>query len=254
MNAIISAAQLYITEFKRSSPFISNLKNDIYDKKSIRTYSDHYTKEHEIKKYIEYKRSFNTEEKSNEIKFRNNYVRSEIEHLDFNYFINYGTMYGWLENKLSETHKVIGLDRSEENQKLNREEFGKNIFEVSDNIFSYLENKREICNRSCFSMINIGTYFTPEYLRNLFEFLHTMDFKYVSIFEPYGFSIQTLSYYNPDENKDKDSVIFRGELILHNYPRLLKNAGFKITKQEILKPPHPTDPLFRSIYILGERT
>ena len=244
--------RLYLTEFKRADPYIKNLKVDIEKQSLERTHQDHYNNNHELEKYTQYKKEFQYNLETTTTS-RNKYVLKKANILNFNYFVNWGSSYGWLENEIWNHHRVLGIDRSEETQHRNSTEFGKDIFPVSRNIIEYLKNKPEICTGSLFSSVYISTYFTPEYLVGLFKFLYDSGFKYILLFEPFGLSIQTYSYYQMDENCDKNPVIFRGELILHNYTRLLKRAGFKIIEQQLVDTPHPTDPFFWSVYILANQ-
>ena len=71
------------------------------------------------------------------------------------------------------------------------------------------------------------------------------------LFEPSGVSRQTGDYFRYSM-KVKESLVFRGPMLLHNYPNLLKEAGYEVIDGGVYAPPHAHKD-FRSVGFTARR-
>jgi SAM-dependent methyltransferase len=225
---------------------IRNLQDDLKTGRLHRTgYVDHYSGEEELKVWRRYQASYAAGEQS-EVQYRASYVRDRLRELPIKSMVNFGCSYGWLEGQMSETIGAYGVDRSEEAMRLNRAEFPNAYFCAKD-IFDFLAQRQvdALCH------INIGVYFLPTFIAKLYAAAQAAGVRYIVAWEPSGISRQTNRYFGYSE-EPRESVVFRGPMILNNYPNLMKQAGYSIVHAKALKPPHP-EPDFRSVCFIASR-
>lgn len=135
-----------------------------------------------------------------------------------------------------------GIDRSHYTKAINEADFGdipnlsfqcgdvlKHLAETKydDNIFFHA---RTLCSLS------------KSFISDLFSHVKQANFKYIVGLEVVGVSIFTGESY-PYSYEEQKSSVYRDELYLHNYPELLKKAGYELTKFE-----HYQIPGFRKDY------
>lgn len=225
---------------------VRDLKRDLAQGNEQRTgYVDHYTEETEIAVRERYRRDFASSVQSEPV-FRARHVRGLVERFvpQGSTVLNFGCSYGWLEGNLP-NHKPVGIDRSEKAMALNREEFPHAQF-VAGDVFDYLRSNRI----DAFCHVNACTYFMPKFISRLYAAAREAGAKWIIAWEPSGISRQTNRYYTYD-TEDRPPVVFRGPMLLNNYPRLMQDAGYALVHHEILKPPHPHRD-FRSACFIGQ--
>jgi len=225
---------------------VKNLRNDLEQGRAVRTgYVDHYSEETEVGVRERYKAQFDGGQDT-EVTFRARYVRDRIrEFIPPNaVLLNFGCSYGWLESQIP---GMTGIDRSEASMARNRLEFPQSTF-VAGDVFEYLRDHRI----DGLVHISIGVYFLPAFMSRLYAAARAAGARYLLGFEPSGISRETGGYFDYDLAARR-SVVFRGPMLLHNYPNLMLEAGFEVLHAEILRPPHPNDD-FRSAFFLGRRT
>jgi hypothetical protein len=164
--------------------------------------------------------------------------------------VNFGCSYAWLEAEVARRFpnvRVVGIDRSETAMVWNRRDFPMpNIeFVVAKDIFDVIRDDPKIFHDAVFVHVNTAGYFLPGFLERLYEAVHAAGAAFVVGWEPAGLSRQTNAYYRYSF-EPQDSVVFRGPMLIHNYPYLLRKAGFDTVRAELAVPPHP-HPDFRSI-------
>lgn len=220
---------------------------------------DHYTEEHELDTWNKYKQQFaNSTPEANEVVFRAFHVRDKILKLirsdsKIKNVVNFGCSYGWLEHQLALSAPNVhiwGIDRSVQAMELNRCEFGlPNCSFVATDIFDFILNTTSAINNAVFCHINIGVYFLPEFIKKLYDAVYSAGGIYLLNFEPSGFSRQIHDYYHYSL-RPKDPVVFRGVMLLNNYPNLMQASGFEVISGELVTPPHP-HPDFRSVTFIA---
>lgn len=127
----------------------------------------------------------------------------------------------------------------------NRIEFPGSRF-VAGDVFDFLRDHRI----DALLHINVGVYFLPALIGKLYAAAREAGARYLIAFEPSGISRQTNRYYSYGPTPSP-SVVFRGPMLLHNYPNLMLEQGFEIVHQELVRPPHP-DGDFRSAFFLSK--
>lgn len=76
----------------------------------------------------------------------------------------------------------------------------------------------------------------------LYKACYENNIKTILCLEPIGFSRTKNSFYK-FSFEPCDSVVFRGPLLIHNYPNLLLEAGYECVDVEALKYPHPHEDI-----------
>ena len=169
--------------------------------------------------------------------------------------VNFGSAHGWLEHEVASKVprlRVWGLDRSKRTMNLNRREFrsGNCSFGAGD-IHEFIEGNHSALEKSIFCHVNVGVYFLPEFMKQSYHAVFRAGALYVVLFEPSGLSRQTGDFYRYSMEV-RDSVVFRGPMILHNYPNLLRKSGYEVIKASLHAPPHPHKD-FRSVEFTARR-
>lgn len=229
------------------------LRQDMAEDREDRTVHDGYAGgAGEKSKWLVYKDLF-ASPVSNEKYFRNHMIRDKVIALRPQRFLNFGCLYGWLENELAQAGiESHGIDRSEETKKLNEQEFSFGKYHAGD-IFSFLEQNPELTRGAMLATINTAVYFLPKFLTRLFDTAYRAGVESILLWEPWGRSRIDGKYQTIDPAVDLPPKIFRGPMLMHNYARLLKLSGYgDIVHNEIVKPPHP-HPDFRSAFLIANR-
>ena len=259
-----AAYRLYSLGFERQETIeaIANLQRDLAANSAIRTgYVDHYTESQELATWRKYKGEFLRRSKEgSEVVFRAVAVRDELLKLIENdrriqNVVNFGCAYGWLEGEVASRCaevKVWGIDRSESAMSLNRNEFGfANCSFVAGEILEFMKGNSAAVRNGILCHVNIGVYFLPSFLTELYRAACAGGCLYVVVFEPSGVSEQSGEYYRYSFGVE-ESVVFRGPMLLHNYPNLLERAGYEVIGARLYAPPHAHKD-FRSVMFIGRR-
>jgi hypothetical protein len=231
----------------------AQLSADIKAGRLNRTIGDHYAGELEKEKWLVYEQKFLPGAAENEVVFRNRRIRDEVLALRPPRFLNFGCLYGWLEDELGKAKiESHGVDRSPDTKTLNEQRFPNAKFYAAD-IFEYLEQHRQLTQGAMLAHINTGVYFLPKFLTKLYETAYRGGIESVLVWEPWGRSRIDLDYQTLDPDKDTAPKVYRGVMILHNYARLLKLAGYgNIVRREVVRPPHP-HPDYRSAFLVATK-
>jgi hypothetical protein len=229
------------------------LEKDIAAGRLNRTIGDHYEGELEKNKWLVYEEKFRPGAAEHEVVFRNARIRDEVLALRPRRFINFGCLYGWLEDELGkagiESH---GIDRSPDTKLLNEQRFRNAKFYAAD-IFDFVNQNPALMSGAMLAHINTGVYFLPKFLNKLYEAAYRGGIESVLVWEPWGRSRIDLDYQTVDPDRDIPPKVYRGVMILHNYARLLKLAGYgRIVRSEIVRPPH-LHPDYRSVFLVATK-
>lgn len=155
---------------------------------------------------------------------------------------NFGVSYAYLDSVLAKKFancQFVGIDRSKLTQEFNQKIFNdqSNLrFEALD-IFEYLANQSQ-----CGVLVHMRTctLLPKHFLLKLYRAAFKAKVKYIVGFEQIGWSRETDNAYRFSDD-DQESVVFRGFMNIHNYPGILKAAGFRLDRIELLKTAHPDD-------------
>jgi hypothetical protein len=230
------------------------LRDDIAAGRLNRTIGDHYAGDLEKNKWLVYEEKFLLGAAENEVVFRNGRIRDEVAALRPTRFLNFGCLYGWLEDELGKSGiEAHGVDRSPETKMLNEKKFRNAKFYAAPDIFEFLEQRHDLTSGAMFAHINTGVYFLPKFLTKLYQTAYRGGIESILVWEPWGRSRIDLDYQQVDPDTDIPPKVYRGVMILHNYARLLQLAGYKnIVRREIVRPPHP-HPDYRSVFLVATK-
>lgn len=251
-----------VLDYKETLAAISHLKSDLLAGNIERSgYRDHYSEPQELAVWHKYRNAFLKNRSSNsEVVFRASFVRDEVlrlirEDVDIKNCVDFGCSYGWLESEIvreAPRIRVWGLDRSPRAIELNKQEFNfPNLDFVAADVFDFITDHPHALRSSVFCHVNIGVYFLPAFLLKLYALVRDAGARYIVCFEPSGLSRQLHSYYRYSLSP-QESVVFRGPMLIHNYPYLLKSCGFDLIRAELVTPPHPHRD-FRSVCFTAGR-
>ena len=162
------------------------------------------------------------------------------EDTNIKYFVDFGVCYAYLDTYFAEKFphlECIGLDRSRMTKIFNDMSFPdiRNYQTSNENIHDFL-NKRKFPGGIFFTSRTL-TYLPKSFIEELFTAVSKAGFKYIVGFETVGISQQTFEPYKFSDTP-QPSVIYRTSLYIHNYPALLKNAGYKIIDIALIKTGH----------------
>jgi hypothetical protein len=261
-SSVAARVIAYADERNQVAQAVKFLQQDLISGAMVRSgYVDHYDEKNEVAVWKRYQGNLANEDvQSSEVVFRASYVLNQLRHLisqnpDVKRVINIGCSYGWLEGQVAKDFpniNIVGIDRSQVAMNLNREEFCfSNIDFVADDFRLFFERHPEVFSDSIVCHLNFGVYFLPNLLADLYRKAYVGGAKYILVFEPSGISRQTHKHFCYDLNK-KNPVVFRGPMLLNNYPAIFDDAGFRTIFSAQLRPPHPHRD-FRSVCFIGEK-
>lgn len=169
--------------------------------------------------------------------------------------LNFGVSYAHIDSCVARRHpdcRFIGIDRSRLTERLNRQVFGKisNMEFVSGDIFDFLSGDRDWSGCVFFHARTL-ILMPKDFIRRLYAAAYRAGFEAVVLFEQVGISRQTGSAYQFTD-EDAPSVVFRSNLYIHNYPGLLREAGFLVSDSSLIQTNHPHRN-FRLVRIVARR-
>lgn len=166
--------------------------------------------------------------------------------------LNFGVSYGYVDSQVARRctdTRFVGIDRSPLTKAYNERYFEQaNLEFVAANVFDYLAS-RAWADALCFhirTLVCLPEAFVAEFYAKCAK----AGFKYIVGAEQCGLSWQTGKPYVFSYNS-QPSVVFRDFMFIHNYPGLLKNAGYQMREARLLKTKHP-NPNFRLLMFAAE--
>ena len=151
--------------------------------------------------------------------------RNKVERV-FNFGIYFAHIDSILARKYPDV-EFLGTDLSPYNRAFNESKFSdiKNLTILSDDVFD-LFGKLAFKN-SVFLTSRTLVLLPKDFILRLYNAVHEAGFEYIVGFEQHGLSMETLQPYVFDCS-DKDSVIWRDKMYIHNYLGLLESSGYKV--------------------------
>jgi len=169
-------------------------------------------------------------------------------------FLDFGVCYAHIDVELAKRFPGIefhGIDRSPLTKILNESEFGQrpNVKFIVGDVMAHLEDTDY--ERSVFFHSRTALVLSRPVLEELYKRVFRAGFRYIVGFEQFGLSRETLTPFVFDVDF-KESVPFRAFMFIHNYPAILKNAGFTIEQAEVFRTDHG-DKDYRFLFFLARR-
>ncbi|HAT7745806.1 TPA: tetratricopeptide repeat protein [Legionella pneumophila] len=171
-------------------------------------------------------------------------------------FIELGTMCGEIIYRMASLYPqtiFFGIDRHQNIKNLNDEAYSlPNLEFAAADIFEFMENKKDIIIDGMLFHVRTSPFLFPAFLEHLYKTAGSMGCKYVALYEAYPSSYINKRFQR-FEDMDSIAEIRGGGLIHHNYPAVLKKAGFNIIHQEIIPPTMLFAGMENTVFIVAER-
>lgn len=167
--------------------------------------------------------------------------------------LDFGVGYAYVNDQLAQRMPNVEfscVDRSVLTKVYNEKYFNlPNLHFIAGDIYDSM-NGEDWREGLCFHMRTM-TCMPESFIREFYAKCHERGFKYIvgaeqcglswQLGEPYTFSLEP-----------KPSVAFRNFMFIHNYPGLLREAGYELVTSELLKTRHP-DPNYRLLVFSARR-
>lgn len=168
--------------------------------------------------------------------------------------LNFGVGYGHIDSQLAKRFprvRFLGLDRAQITKLYNDFTLSgqPNLEFVAADVFAYLASKR--FDGGIFFHVRTLSLLHPSFIEKLYKAARAAGFKHVFGLEQKGISRDTWEDYRFSD-EPRPSVQYRGPMYVHNYPGLLKAAGFAVKSIELNKTPHP-HPDYRLLSFVASR-
>ena len=168
--------------------------------------------------------------------------------------LDFGVSYAYLNSALAKrfpNKKFVGADRSPFVKLYNEWVFSdvKNLSIYAGDIFNLLQT--ESFKKGILFHARTALCLPPSFLKKLYGQAFKAGIKYIVGFEQCGVSRQTDSFYQFTDTP-KPSVLFRNFMYTHNYPYLLKEAGYDVQEINLFKTNHPHQD-FRFLRFIAKR-
>lgn len=166
--------------------------------------------------------------------------------------LDFGVSYAHVDSVLARRHpevRFIGCDRSELTMAINRVDFGHipNLVLHGGDIFECMDQQGPI---DVLFHMRTACLLPADFLDQLYAKARSSGARYVLLAEQIGLSWETDSGYEFSDQQ-KDSTLLRWKMLIHNYPALLKKAGFKVAHSEFFGTKH-ANPNLKLLLIVAE--
>lgn len=152
-------------------------------------------------------------------------------------FINFGGSYPLLEVRLIERFRdmvVYSTNRYPAITDLNNEHFAgrdRLNFITTGEILEFLESPPDFLRGSAVHHSYVAMFHTESFVRQFYAALHRAGVEYIICVEPAGLSRDTLTYFRHSYDYQR-SAFFIDHYAMHNYPNLMREAGYELVTAE----------------------
>ena len=166
--------------------------------------------------------------------------------------LDFGVSYAHVDSVLAKRHpqlRFIGCDRSELTMAINRVDFGHvpNLVLHGGDVFECLEKYTPI---DVLFHMRTACLLPADFLDQLYAKARACGARYIVLAEQIGLSWETDAGY-VFSDQQQDSILLRWKMMIHNYPALLKKAGFKVAHSESFGTRH-ANPNLKLLLIVAE--
>lgn len=157
-------------------------------------------------------------------------------------FLNFGISFAYIDAALAAKFpnvQFFGIERTDAAKLYNAAFIDReNLTVLSGDVFDLLANRR--FDGGVFFHTRTLLLLPETFVRKLYAAVRAAGFHYIFGVEQFGISRQTLQPYE-FSLEPRDTVVYRGFMFIHNYPNLLRDAGFELTRFTSLATDHPHD-------------
>jgi len=174
--------------------------------------------------------------------------------------INFGVMCAQPDFEAARRHagvRFFGVDTQQQTERINRMAYSaENLEFMAATIEDALPRIARPDGQTALLHARTATLLFPQRLRNLYRLCAASGVRRIALFENHSISHDHYRFFR-FEDMPRESIIYKNWQFLHNYPKLLEEAGYRITRQEVvLSPlitPHWTMDLASThVYLLAE--
>jgi hypothetical protein len=172
---------------------------------------------------------------------------------DLTHTINFGVSYAHIDAELAKkfpARRFVGLDRSSLTKWYNDKHFAlPNLSIQTADIFEYLAPASQTGG----VLVHARTLnLLPEdFNLRLYKAANEAGCRYIVGIEQCGISWETQQPFAFGAAQ-KESVVYRNFMFIHNYPALLSAAGYRVIRSQLLATRHP-DPNYRLVAFVAEK-
>ena len=156
-------------------------------------------------------------------------------------YFNFGVSYAYTDSILARKFPEVeffGIERTDSAKLFNSLYFSDitNLTIYSGDIFEYL--KKGNYQGGIFITSRTLLLLPESFIRKLYKSVYDAGFSHIMATEQYGFSRQLNNFFE-FSFEYKQSVVFRDHMYIHNYPNILRESGFILSRMENFKTDHP---------------
>lgn len=155
--------------------------------------------------------------------------------------VDFGTLYAKPDADIAREFPdvaVYGVDRSENIKKMNEDAFPDipNLHFAAADILSFLKDRNEQVGLLVHALT--GICLLPGALRSLYAQCANSRVQHMVLIEFAGYSHQLKRRFEFGDTLSP-SVVYRQSMLLHDYPNMLRAAGYEIVEARLVKSPMP---------------
>lgn len=154
---------------------------------------------------------------------------------------NFGVMCAQPDYEAALRHpqaRFIGVDTQQQTAQLNRMAYGAapNMEFIAGDIEEVLPRMVKPGDESALFHARTATLLYPDRLRNLYRLCASLGVRRIALFENYSISHDYYRFFD-FASMPRISMIYKNWQFIHNYQRLLEEAGYEITSKEVYPSP-----------------
>lgn len=174
--------------------------------------------------------------------------------------INFGVMCAQPDVEAAGKHprvRFFGVDTQRETQRINRLAYSApNVEFIAATIEDALPRIMQSGGPAALFHARTATLLFPQRLRQIYRLCASSGVRRIALFENHSISHDHYRFFRFDD-MPRESVIYKNWQFLHNYKKLLEEAGYRITRQEVVLSPLITpqstmDLASTHVYLLAE--
>lgn len=155
--------------------------------------------------------------------------------------VNFGVMCAQPDYEAALRHpraRFIGVDTQQQTAHLNRTAYGtaSNMEFIAGDIEEVLPRTVKPGDESALFHARTATLLYPDRLRNLYRLCASLGVQRIALFENYSISHDYYRFFD-FASMPRISIIYKNWQFIHNYQRLLEDAGYDVTSKEVFPSP-----------------
>jgi len=172
---------------------------------------------------------------------------------DHDTFINFGVSYAYVDDLLASKFPnvtFIGVDRSKWTKMFNEMKLAgrPNLSFAADDILTVL--RKTPTRNGIFFHAPTGTYIPKPALLDIYKAARESGYRTIAAYEPFGLSRVTGEPYQFSFS-EQPSIAYYNGMIIHNYPKLVVDAGYVVANAAVVETDFPIAPDHRILELIA---